>query len=419
MLTIDIETARRYILGKQGLWPGRRWRGVKGTEQALRAMEYLQLDPLQIVARSQDITLHSRVLDYLPELWERVTYKQRKFFDWGGWLAVRPMDELPYWRVVMRRERDGGYGDPRIHRMAREHAAAIAEMRDILRERGVVSNRDFEMATRTRTQSYRGRKDSALALYYLWRIGEVMTHHRDRFERAYALTENVAPAQFIHESDEDEADRFLVKKEVAFGGLSRIARTADSFHGRGDPNRAAKKVLGKMLADGELIEVRVDGWKQVQYALGSDTKLLADLSAGRIPKAWTPLETTTTEEAVFLAPLDHVSARGRAKDLFGFDYVWEVYKPEHQRKFGYYALPVLWDDRLVARFDSKLDRTTNTFVILGLWLEDKALGKNEAFAEALGRGLARFVTFLGATKMDAKAIAEPLLRRRAKNLISS
>jgi uncharacterized protein YcaQ len=118
----------------------------------------------------------------------------------------------------------------------------------------------------------------------------------------------------------------------------------------------------------------------VHYALGSDAGLLRDLSAGRMPDAWTPLETTTTEEVVFLAPLDQVSARGRAKVLFGFDYVWEVYKPEPQRKFGYYTLPVPWGDRLVARFDSKLDRTTNTFVILGLWLEDEALGNNEAFA---------------------------------------
>jgi uncharacterized protein YcaQ len=137
------------------------------------------------------------------------------------------------------------------------------------------------------------------------------------------------------------------------------------------------------------------------------------LSAGRTPKKWKPLETSTTQEVVFLAPLDPVSARGRAKVLFGFDYVWEVYKPERQRKFGYYTLPVLWGDRLVARFDSKLDRTRNTFVILGLWLEDKMLGKDEAFAEALACAFARFVTFLGASKLDAKAIREPLLRRRA------
>src|SRR6266542_2224153 len=190
MLTIDIETVRRFILGRQGLWPGRRWRGIKGTEQAMRAIEYLQLDPLQIIARSHDITLHSRVLDYTPGMWEELAYQQRTFFDWGGWLAARPMDELPHWRVVMRRERENA---SRMLSIARDHADAIVEMRAILRERGTVSNRDFAMASRTRTQSYRGRKDSALALYYLWITGEVMTHHRERFERLYALTERVAP----------------------------------------------------------------------------------------------------------------------------------------------------------------------------------------------------------------------------------
>jgi uncharacterized protein len=412
MLTIDIETARRFILGKQGLWPGRRWRGMAGAEQSMHAMEYLQLDPLQIIARSHDITLHSRVLDYTPGMWEDLAYQQRKFFDWGGWLAVRPMDELPHWRVVMRRERDGVSGDLRIRKMGQDHAEAIAEMRAILRERGTVSNRDFAMATRTRTQSYRGRKDSALALYYLWRTGEVMTHHRERFERVYALTETVAPAHLIRESDEAEADRFLIKKEISFSGLARLKREADSFHGRGEPDRAAKKLLGAMLADGEIIEVRVEGWKAMHCALGGDAEVLRELSAGRVPKAWAPLETSTTEEVVFLAPLDHVSARGRAKVLFGFDYVWEVYKPEHQRKFGYYTLPVLWGDRLVARFDSKLDRTTNTFVILGLWLEDEALGTDELFAKALARGFARFVKFLGASARDATAIREPLLHQR-------
>jgi uncharacterized protein len=412
MLTIDLETARRFILGKQGLWPGRRWCGLKGTEQAMQTIEYLQLDPLQIIARSHDITLHSRVLEYTPGMWEDPAYQQRQFFDWGGWLAARPMDELPYWRVVMRRERDG---NERIAAMGRDHAQAIIEMRAILLERGEVSNRDFEMATRTRTQNYRGRKDSALALYYLWRTGEVMTHHRERFERVYALTERVAPAHLIVESSEAEADRFLVKKEVSFDGLSRVKRTAEGY-GRGEPDRAAKTLRGAMLDDGEIIEVQVEGWKAIHLALGSDAKTLLELSAGRVPKAWKPLE-TTTQEVVFLAPLDQVSARGRAKVLFDFDYIWEVYKPEHLRKHGYYTLPILWGDRLVARFDSKLERTSNTFIILGLWLEDKALGKDEAFAEALARGFSRFVTFLGANQIDTKAILEPLLRKRISQII--
>ncbi len=416
MITIDIETARRFILGKQGLWPGRRWRGPIGTEQAMRTMEYLQLDPLQIIARSQDISLFSRVINYKPELWENAAYKQRKFFDWGGWLAARSMDELPYWRVVMHRERDGGYGDSRIRQMAKEHAKAIIEVRAILKDRGTVGNRDFEAADRKKTQSYRGRKDSSLALYYLWRIGDVMTHHRERFERVYALTENVAPKELIFEKTQEEADRFLIRKEISFGGITRIQRTGDSY-GRGEPDRAAKKLLEGMLADGEIIEVKVEGLKAIQFALEDDAKVITDLSAGRIPKAWKPLDTTTNEETVFLAPLDHVSARGRAKDLFGFDYVWEVYKPEHQRKFGYYVLPVLWGDRLVARFDSKLDRTTNTFIVFGLWLEDKSLAKDVAFAEALGRGFARFVNFLGAEKMDVKAISHPLLRKASTSFL--
>ncbi len=413
MLHIDVETARRFILGKQGLWPGRRWRGLEGAAHAMREMEYLQLDPLQIIARSQDIALHGRVLEYAPGMWEDATYRQRQFFDWGGWLAARPMDELPHWRTVMRRERDG---NSRIRAMGTEHAEAIVEMRAVLRDRGVVSNRDFTMAARTRTQHYRGRKDSALALYYLWRTGEVMTHHRERFERVYALTEQVAPAHLIRESSEAETDRFLVRKEISFDGLSRVKRTSDSFQ-RGEPDRAARALRGAMLADGEIIEVQVEGWKAVHDALGSDAGTLQELSAGRVPKAWTPFGATTTEEVTFLSPLDQVSARGRAKILFGFDYVWEVYKPEHQRKFGYYTLPVLWGDRLVARFDGKLERTSDTFVILGLWLEDKLLSKDEAFAEALARGFARFVAFLGAGKLDAKAIREPLLRKRAMTFV--
>jgi uncharacterized protein YcaQ len=416
MLKIDLTTARRYILSKHGLWPGRRWRGVKGTEKAMQAAEYLQLDPLQIIARSQDIQLHSRVLDYTPGLWEKLTYENRKFFDWGGWLALRPMDELPYWKVVMRRARDGHPDlDPRTKRIGIEHAAAIEEVRGILRERGIVANRDFEMAVRTRVQSYRGRKDSSIALYYLWMTGEVMTHHREKFERVYALAEAVAPAQLLHESSDDEADRFLFKKEVAFSGLCRFQRSADGYY-RGAPFSRKQKIIDALLADGELIELQVEGWKYPQFALGSDLGLLNDLAAGRIPKAWKPLETDTAEEAVFLAPLDPVSARGRAKELFGFDYVWEVYKKLEQRKYGYYVLPVLWGERLVARFDGKLDRTTGTFVILGLWLEDKALGKDEAFAEALARGFVRFKVFLGAGKIDAKAVAQPLLRKKIKEI---
>lgn len=402
MLTIDLETARRFILGKQGIWPGRRWRGPEGVAQAMREMEYLQLDPLQIIARSHDISLHSRVLDAAPGMWQQPAYEERRFFDWGGWLSVRPMDELPYWRVVMRREHENF---ARLQEMGKEHAGSINEMRDILRERGTVSNRDFAMKTRTRTNNYRGRKDSALALYYMWRVGEIMIHHRDNFERVYALTEDVAPAHLICENDDAAVDRFLIKKDISFLGLSRASRVSDTFHRR-QPSVSSQLIIESMLESGDIIEVKVKGWKFLHYALASDAPLLGELSSGRVPAKWAPIGSTTTDEAVFLAPLDPVSARGRAKILFGFDYVWEVYKPSHLRKYGYYTLPVLWGDRLVARFDSKLDRTANTLVILGFWLEDEALANDAAFREALRRGFARFVSFLGADRIDASAVRE-------------
>ena len=319
------------------------------------------------------------------------------------------MDELPHWRVVMRREREGGPITTRAFaEWASEHAEAIVEMRAILRERGTVSNRDFEMATRTRTQSYRGRKDSALALYYLWRTGEVMTHHRENFERVYALTETVAPAHLIRESERGRGGPLPDQK----GNQLLRPVAAEPHGGCVSPRRAVQqgedRSSRRCWRTASSSRCRWRAGRRCTTRSAATPGLLDDLSAGRVPQAWTPLETTTTEEVVFLAPLDPVSARGRAKVLFGFDYVWEVYKPEHQRKFGYYTLPILWGDRLVARFDSKLDRTTNTFVILGLWLEDEALGKDEAFAEALARGFARFVAFLGAEKLEAETIGERL-----------
>jgi uncharacterized protein len=136
-----------------------------------------------------------------------------------------------------------------------------------------------------------------------------------------AMRAAVAPTYLIDECDEAEADRFLITKDVSFSGLTQLKRAQDAFH-RGLPFDKAQHVRKALLAEGELIEVRVESWKAVHYALGRDAGLLAELGTGRVPDAWTPLESSTTDEAVFLAPLDHVSARGRARVLFDFEYVW-------------------------------------------------------------------------------------------------
>ena len=407
--TISLRTAGRYILGRQGLWPGRRWRGLRGTEQAMRAMEHLQLDPLVVIARAHDLMLQSRVIDCRLDDWATLTYEKRRFFDWGGWLAVRPMDELPYWRVLMRRER----GSPRWRAFAREHAAAIAEMREVLRERGTVSNRDFTMSARTRVDNYRGRKDSAVALYYLWRMGEAMVTRRDRFERIYAPTDAVAPAALIREASDAEADDHLLRKMVAAQGLTKFSGIKSALQRDISPAEFTTW-RDQRIADGDLVEVRVEGWRSPHWALGSDAAILETLQRGRVPRGWKPLHTTTEEEATFLSPLD--PARGRAEALFEFHYRWEVYTPAAKRKYGYYVLPVLWRDSLVARFDAKLDRADRTLRILGLWLEGDALARDEAFAEAMARGMARFLGFLDAERLDVTGVSQVALRGRLSKI---
>ncbi len=408
-MEISRQTARRFILGRQGLWPGRRWRGLTGTERAMRAMEHLQLDPLGIMARAQDLMLHSRVIGYTIDDWARLTYEKRRFFDWGGWLAVRPIDELPYWRNLMRREKQNGHW----REVEQEHHATIVEMRKELRERGTIANRDFTMASRTRTDSYRGRKDSAVALYYLWRVGEAMVHHRERFERVYSLTEAIVPPALLEEASDAETDDFMRRKHIAFEGISAVTGTSYTIYEKnGRPPAIAWR--DRALAKGELIELTVEGWRGPRWALAEDADDIATVAAGRVPRGWKPKETTTTQEATLLAPLDPVSARKRAKPLFDFDYIWEVYTPAPKRKFGYYALPVLWGDRLVARFDGRFDRAGSTFAILGLWLEDDALAEDEAFIEAFARGIERMRGFLGAGRIDADAVRQRAIRGRLK-----
>jgi uncharacterized protein YcaQ len=168
--------------------------------------------------------------------------------------------------------------------------------------------------------------------------------------------------------------------------------------------------LDALLAAGEAVEVTVDGWKDPVYLPASGVALLEDLEAERSPDALQPLETSTQEEVSFLAPLDIVSARGRAKVLFDFEYIWEVYKPAEKRRWGYSTMPVLYGDQLVARLEPKLDRTNRTLVVKGFWLESQAKDADAAFSAALGRGLARFAAFLDAERIDFTALDPSGLR---------
>lgn len=414
-INISQQTARRFVLGRQGLWPGRRWRGKKGTADAINVCEAVQLDPLNVIARSQDIVLHSRVLEYKPDHLYDVAYKQRKFFDYGGWLAMYPMSDLPYWRAHMNRRSH----DKRIEGFVLNHKKLFNDVRSELRKRGPLGNRDFE-GNRIGLWNYRGRKDTALALFDMWLSGELMMHHRDGFNRVYDFRENIAPKEFDYVATEKEAEEFFARKAVAFYGLKREStmRGELNYHIHRDYSKTEMtKLLEGWKESGMARQVQIEGGRDTYLVLGEDVAALESLEKGRVPKGWNPKETNTLEEVTFLAPLDIVSARGRAKKLFDFEYTWEVYTPAHKRRWGYYVLPILYGDDLVARLDPKLDRATMTLEIRGFWHEDDAPVKDADFANALAKGLMRFAKFVEAKKVDVSAIKPVGLRREVKRVI--
>jgi hypothetical protein len=396
---VSREVARQFLLGRQGLWPGRRWSGIRGTERAMRTIGDLQLDPLQVVARAHDIALAGRVIGYQPDDWAVLAYGQRRFFEAGGWLAVRPIEELPFFRVVMRRERD----QPRIRRIAEEHGDAIEEMRAILASGREVVNREFAMGDRKRVESYRARKDSGLALHYLWRTGEAMVARRERFERVYAAPEQVAPTRFLHEAPDHAADDRLLRRHIRWAGLATLNGVRWSLlRDIGTAEVSAWRDRG--LADGSLSEVEVDGIGR-RLVLGDEVAALDTLARGRVPRGWRPLDGTTLDEVTLLSPLEPViHDRNRTRALFDFDYLWEVYTPAAKRRYGYYALPILWGDRIVGRTDLRLDRASGTLVVNGMWLEDAAVGGDTAFRTAMAAGMERFRAFTGAVRIEAHGI---------------
>jgi hypothetical protein len=408
-ITISKQTARRLVLGLQGLWPGRRQTGQPGLEAALRQSEAIQMDPLNVAGRSHDIALWGRVLAYRPEMLYRLMYQERLAFDYGGGLFIYPMKELPYWRLHMARK----VQQPRWADFPAEYARALEHVREELRGRGPLSNRDFSGLARV--SSYRGSKDTSLALYYLWLSGEVMITARKGFERIYDFRERVAPPEWDYASGETEAEEYFARKAIAFLGLMREKHWAVSvgdYIQRRIPSAEAKVWLQRLSEQNDIVTVQVAGSKERWLTRLANLPLLESLESGQIPAPWQTTLTTTAEEVVFLAPLDIVSARGRAATLFDFEYLWEVYKPVAKRRWGYYTLPILYGDRLVARLDPRLERDTSSLVIKGFWLEADAPQDYLQFASALGKGLTRFAVFLDAQRIQISTISPPALREQ-------
>ena len=405
-LAVSMQTARRFILGCQGLWPGRRSAGRPGTRKALHQSGLVQVDPLNVVGRSHDLALHARVWDYRPEHLDHVLYTSREFFDYGGTLYVLPMGELPYWRVHMARRA----AEPKSRGFAAEHKRLLEGLREDVSSRGAVASRDY--AGPRRPGKFRSDKDAARGLRHLWLTGELMTYGRRGFERLYAPRHDVAPVAVRHAATPDEADGFFARKALALLGLATERDWARRFRHlarrRADPDGERRRLDG-LLTSGAAVRAQV-GDGPAHYLLGERVKQLEAVESGSVPRAWRAPRADTLSEATFLPPLEFVTARGRAADWFDFDYVWEVYKPAAERRWGYYVMPILHGDRLVGRADLRIDRPTGTLIVPHLWLERSVDARDTDLVRAIGLGLRRLAEWAGGDRVHIDATSPARLR---------
>lgn len=418
LITITEQTARRYILGRQGLWPGRRWRGKEGAGEAILRVEKVQVDTVAAVARNHELVLWSRVADYRSSHLDELFYKERRLFDWGGILFIYPIEDIALFRTIMLGRRS------RNHWAA--HIATFGEamefVRRELRQRGPLGNRDFEGGKRI-VGAYRSQKETGQATYAMWQLGELMTHSRRGSDRVYDFTDNILGTSLygpmpplspdpIHIPEEEitSVEKHLALKTVRHLALSTFRGRSFTPVCRKESVAWSRTLLNSLVEEGSVTQVHVEGLKEVHYMPTADLSLLEILEQGNVPQEWQPLETTTLEEVNLLAPLDNaIVDRLRLNSLFSFDYIWEVYKPVHLRKYGYYTMPILYGDRLVGRLNPKLDRKSKTLYIDGFWLEDEALAEDTQFASALSAGLSRFARFHGAERLDLSSLEPALL----------
>lgn len=404
------ETARRFVLGRQGLWPGRRWKGRRDLAEALQFVGSVQVDPLNVVGKSQDLALWGRIIGYQAQHLEDALYKSRIFFESGGNVQIRPISELPYFRVAMERK----VREERWRRFARTRSGLIANVAREIDRRGPLGPKDFEGPGEKRIQNYRAATESGLALYYLWLKGDVMIAFRRRGEKVFDLTDRLF-GRSSAEVPVADAERHLILDSLRQSGLatrSEWLRHAWPRIGRMSLRGEWADLTRRWKEEGVFQEIEVEGWKGQYCILADAVPDFETLRSSEVPTAWRPRSTSTVDEAVFLCPLETVSGAGRATQLFDFDYVWEVYKPASKRRWGYYTMPILYQDGLCARIEMRCDRAEHTLRVLGFWPEEASLRRDPAFASALGRGLHRLAEFNRVAQVDVSGLRSPTMQSR-------
>lgn len=354
--TLRRADARRIALAAQGF--GRPRPETVGTRQitgALHRMRILQIDSVNVFARSHYMPLFARLGSYDTALLDKVAFSRRPRWveSWAhvaSLVAVEDWPLLQFRRDDMRRKY--GHDD-----WADAHQPLLQWLRDELADRGPLRPAEIDHDARSGSRgSWWGWDDVKNGLERLWLFGEVAIAGRRGFERRYALASDVLPSSALEVAvPRAEAITELVRRAALASGVATAADLADYWRIRDRP--AVLAAIRDLVDAGELIPVQVDGWQV----------------GGRPAKAWLHRDAARPRRVgatAVLTPFDPVVwFRDRAERLFDFDYRIEIYTPAPQRRFGYYSLPLLVEDDIVGRLDLKADRAAGALRVQSAWWE--------------------------------------------------
>jgi uncharacterized protein len=365
--TVSLTSLRRLGVATQGYTPRFRRARSGEVEDAIRRLGAVQLDSITAVDRAHRLTLSSRIGAYSePELQGLLT-AGRVFEYWAHEACLLPIELWPHCRRNME-----GKGHWRFHETALErHTDLVEPVLERIRAEGPLGSRDFEGAG-DGTEMWNW-KPAKMVLEALWDRGVLVVAGRQSFQRRYDLAERAIPRAILDAptpTDDETLRTFALLAVRARGALTEPA-IREHWRLKGGRARLHHHVLA-LVDEGLLREVHADDGGAPFYI---DAE--AELDGDPAPP-------------VLLCPFDNlVWDRALLERLFGFRHVIEVYKPEPERAYGYYVLPLLAGDRIVGRADLKADRAEGVLRVRAFHPEPRVRGNVGAKLERAAARLAR------------------------------
>lgn len=333
----------------------------KGVLALVRALGFVQVDSISAVERAHHLIMHSRLDGYEPrQLTQHVEGSRTVFEHWTHDASLIRSDWLPWWSHRFERDRTRYLKSAWMReRLGRNWSRTVRQVLDALRESGPMSVRDIHdlMPTaRSRSAGWWEWSPCKAALEYLWRIGEVAVHSRRGFEKVYDLAPRVHGPVAAVPSPDAHVEWACVEALERLGAAT--PREVASFLGAISPASAATwctRAAQEGRVKGVLLERR--GRDPIQgFAVRRWRERAEGVRVDSSPR--------------MLAPFDPlIRDRARLNGLFGFDYRFEAYVPAAKRTHGYYTMPVLVGERLMARLDLSADRAVGTLRIDRAWVE--------------------------------------------------